>query len=127
MLSFMNMINPYRISIDLDLCVLSDMKGKIRVYARWRPLSDKEIREGEPSVLTSSDEFTIEHPWKDDKPKQHQFDHIFDHFATQEQVFEDTKVQPQVPRAFFCHEFKDLYSYTISAPHHNSSLLIVVE
>lgn len=72
------------------------MKGKIRVYARWRPLSDKEIREGEKLMLTSCDEFTIEHPWKDDKIKQHQFDHIFDQFATQEEVFEDTKVPLQV-------------------------------
>ncbi|XP_024387891.1 kinesin-like protein KIN-14I isoform X2 [Physcomitrium patens] len=71
--------------------MMEDMKGKIRVYARWRPLSDKEIREGEKLMLTSCDEFTIEHPWKDDKIKQHQFDHIFDQFATQEEVFEDTK------------------------------------
>lgn len=68
------------------------MKGKIRVYARWRPLSDKELRENQRLVLSSPDEFTIEHPWKDDKAKQHQFDHVFDHFSTQEQIFEDTKV-----------------------------------
>jgi hypothetical protein len=43
-------------------------------------------------VLSSPDEFTLEHPWKDDKPKQHQFDHVFDQFATQEQIFDDTKV-----------------------------------
>lgn len=77
------------------------MKGKIRVYARWRPLSEKEVKGGEQSVLTSCDEFSIEHPWKDDKIKQHQFDHIFDEFATQEQVFEDTKVFSQVPPNFF--------------------------
>ncbi|XP_024363319.1 kinesin-like protein KIN-14I isoform X2 [Physcomitrium patens] len=71
--------------------MMEDMKGKIRVYARWRPLSEKEVKGGEQSVLTSCDEFSIEHPWKDDKIKQHQFDHIFDEFATQEQVFEDTK------------------------------------
>jgi len=68
------------------------MKGKIRVYARWRPLSEKEHRENQRSVLSSPDEFTLEHPWKDDKPKQHQFDHVFDQFATQEQIFDDTKV-----------------------------------
>lgn len=84
--------NPHRMQL-IVISVYSDMKGKIRVYARWRPLSDKEIREGEQSVLTSCDEFSIEHPWKDDKMKQHQFDRIFDHFATQEHVFEDTKVQ----------------------------------
>lgn len=68
------------------------MKGKIRVYARWRPLSTKEVKERQQNVLTAPDEFTVEHPWKDDKPKQHQYDHVFDHHATQEEVFEDTKV-----------------------------------
>lgn len=68
------------------------MKGKIRVYARWRPLSEKEERENQRNVLVAPDEFTIEHPWKDDKPKHHQFDHVFDHHASQEEIFEDTKV-----------------------------------
>ncbi|XP_024384676.1 kinesin-like protein KIN-14I isoform X2 [Physcomitrium patens] len=71
--------------------MMEDMKGKIRVYARWRPLSSKEVKERQQNVLIAPDEFTIEHPWKDDKPKQHQFDHVFDHHATQEEVFEDTK------------------------------------
>ena len=68
------------------------MKGKIRVYARWRPISEKELSEGQKTVLISPDEFTLEHPWKDDKSKQHQFDHVFDGNATQEEVFESTKV-----------------------------------
>ncbi|CAK9866803.1 unnamed protein product [Sphagnum jensenii] len=71
--------------------MMEDMKGKIRVYARWRPLSEKEHRENQRNVLSSPDEFTLEHPWKEDKPKQHQFDHVFDQFATQEQIFNDTK------------------------------------
>jgi len=70
---------------------ITDMKGKIRVYARWRPLSDKELRDRERLVLAAPDDFTIEHPWRDEKTKQHQFDQVFDNFATQEQVFEDTK------------------------------------
>lgn len=77
----------------LDLWENADMKGKIRVYARWRPLSSKEVRERQQNVLIAPDEFTIEHPWKDDKPKQHQFDHVFDHHASQEEVFEDSKVR----------------------------------
>jgi hypothetical protein len=48
---------------------IADMKGKIRVYARWRPLSTKEVKERQQNVLTAPDEFTVEHPWKDDKPK----------------------------------------------------------
>lgn len=69
----------------------ADMKGKIRVYARWRPLSEKEIREHQKMALQSPDEFTVEHPWKDEK-KQHQFDHVFDDVSTQDMIFEDTKV-----------------------------------
>eukprot|EP00250_Pteridium_aquilinum_P014168 c21823_g1_i1 orf=2-1138(+) len=71
--------------------MMEDMKGKIRVFARWRPLSEKEKSENQKLVLTAPDEFTLEHPWKDDKPKQYQFDHVFDEYSTQEQIFEDTK------------------------------------
>lgn len=71
--------------------MMEDMKGKIRVYARWRPLSEKEVSDGQKSVLASPDEFTLEHPWKEDKPKQHQFDHVFDCNTTQDQIFENTK------------------------------------
>lgn len=68
------------------------MKGKIRVYCRLRPLNEKEDAEKERYVLTSLDEFTVEHPWKDDKVKQHMYDQVFDGYATQEDVFEDTRV-----------------------------------
>lgn len=68
------------------------MKGKIRVYCRQRPLSEKEMAQKERDVLTIMDEFTIEHPWKDDKTKQHVYDRVFDGDATQEDVFDDTRV-----------------------------------
>lgn len=68
------------------------MKGKIRVYCRRRPLTDKEINEKDRDVLTSTDEFTIEHPWKEDKSKQFVYDRVFDQHATQEHVFHDTRV-----------------------------------
>ena len=68
------------------------MKGKIRVFCRLRPLSEKEISEKDRGQLTSIDEFTVEHPWKDDKAKQHMYDRVFDGSATQEDVFEDTRV-----------------------------------
>lgn len=70
---------------------IEDMKGKIRVFCRIRPLTQIEIVERERSVLTSLDEFTVQHPWKDDKLKQHIYDHVFDGSATQEDVFEDTR------------------------------------
>ncbi|KAJ6301270.1 hypothetical protein OIU77_015557 [Salix suchowensis] len=70
---------------------IEDMKGKIRVFCRLRPLSEKEIYEKDRGLLTSIDEFTAEHPWKDDKAKQHIYDRVFDGNATQEDVFEDTR------------------------------------
>ncbi|WVZ10616.1 hypothetical protein V8G54_015146 [Vigna mungo] len=70
---------------------IEDMKGKIRVYCRLRPLSEKEIANKERDSLTTVDEFTVEHPWKDDKSKQHMYDRVFDGYATQEDVFEDTR------------------------------------
>lgn len=70
---------------------IEDMKGKIRVFCRLRPLNNKEIVEKERQVLMGSDEFTVEHPWKDEKTKQHIYDRVFDGNATQEDVFEDTK------------------------------------
>ncbi|KAK6916933.1 MyTH4 domain [Dillenia turbinata] len=69
---------------------IEDMKGKIRVYCRLRPLSEKEITDKERNVLTSVDEFTVEHPWRDDK-KQHMYDRVFHNCGTQEDVFEDTR------------------------------------
>ena len=68
------------------------MKGKIRVYCRLRPLSDKERADNEKNIVICADEFTVEHPWKDDKAKQHIYDRVFDGTAIQEDVFEDTKV-----------------------------------
>ncbi|OAY80722.1 Kinesin-like calmodulin-binding protein [Ananas comosus] len=69
---------------------IEDMKGKIRVFCRLRPLSDKEIAEREKNVVVSPDEFTVAHPWKDDKSKQHIYDRVFDQNASQDEVFEDT-------------------------------------
>ncbi|CAI0396392.1 unnamed protein product [Linum tenue] len=51
--------------------MIEDMKGKIRVYCRLRPLNEKEIAGRERQIVSSTDEFTVEHPWKDDKAKQH--------------------------------------------------------
>ncbi|GMP26851.1 hypothetical protein CsSME_00003118 [Camellia sinensis var. sinensis] len=59
------------------------MKGKIRVFCRLRPLSEKEIAEKERNVLTSLDEFTVEHQWRDEI-KQHLYDRVFYGKATQE-------------------------------------------
>ncbi|XP_024529488.1 kinesin-like protein KIN-14I [Selaginella moellendorffii] len=71
--------------------MMEDMKGKIRVYCRSRPLVEKELNENQKAVIISADEFTVEHIWKDDKTKQFQFDHVFDEHASQDAIFEDTK------------------------------------
>lgn len=67
------------------------MKGKIRVFCRLRPLSDKEIAQKEGNALQTIDEFTVEHQWKDDI-KQHLYDRVFDGIASQEDVFDDARV-----------------------------------
>ncbi|CAD6261846.1 unnamed protein product [Miscanthus lutarioriparius] len=70
---------------------IEDMKGKIRVFCRLRPLSDKELSFEEKNIVCSPVEFTIAHPWKDEKSKQHIYDRVFDANTSQEEVFEDTK------------------------------------
>ncbi|OMO83366.1 hypothetical protein COLO4_22572 [Corchorus olitorius] len=47
--------------------------------------------EKDRKVLKGLDEFTVEHPWKDDKAKQHSYDRVFDDSATQDDVFGDTR------------------------------------
>ncbi|KAG9154693.1 hypothetical protein Leryth_019043 [Lithospermum erythrorhizon] len=70
--------------------MIEDMKGKIRVYCRLRPLSGKETSVQERSAISSIDEFTVEHLWKDEI-KKHMYDRVFDGITTQEEIFEDTK------------------------------------
>lgn len=81
---------------------LTDMKGKIRVYCRLRPLNEKENIEGEKAIVSAPDEFTLAHPWKDEKSKQHIYDRVFDESASQDVVFEDTKVTYSLMLNMFC-------------------------
>ncbi|PKA52840.1 Kinesin-like calmodulin-binding protein like [Apostasia shenzhenica] len=71
--------------------IIEDMKGKIRVFCRVRPMNEREITESQKSLLVSVDEFTVAHPWKDEKSKQHVYDRVFDENNSQDDVFEDTK------------------------------------
>ena len=71
---------------------IEDMKGKIRVFARTRPLSEKEKRENQTFSLSFPDAFTMEHPWRDERlPRSYNFDRVFGADSTQAEVFEDTK------------------------------------
>eukprot|EP01025_Chloroclados_australasicus_P032418 TRINITY_DN32899_c0_g1_i1.p1 TRINITY_DN32899_c0_g1~~TRINITY_DN32899_c0_g1_i1.p1 ORF type:complete len:1110 (-),score=97.44 TRINITY_DN32899_c0_g1_i1:611-3745(-) len=67
--------------------MMEDMKGKIRVYARIRPLLSTE---SQTMALKVPDIFTIQHKWKD-LQREYIFDTIFGPDSSQEQVFEDTK------------------------------------
>lgn len=71
--------------------IIEDMKGKIRVYCRARPMSTSELERGNHSVVTFPDEVTIDL----DTGKGHKqfvYDQCFGANSTQEQVFEDTEM-----------------------------------
>ncbi|XP_071110400.1 uncharacterized protein [Haliotis cracherodii] len=69
--------------------MVEDMKGKIRVYCRARPLSGSEKDRGNFSVLKSADEYSIEVS-SQRGIKEFQFDQVFMESSTQEKIFEDT-------------------------------------
>ncbi|XP_065060252.1 myosin-2 heavy chain-like [Rhopilema esculentum] len=71
--------------------MVEDMKGKIRVYARCRPLSTSEKERGNYSAVKSPDEYSLivdTHRG----PKEFQYDSVFMPDSTQEKVFEDTSM-----------------------------------
>ena len=69
---------------------IEDMKGKIRVYCRIRPMLDFEKSRGQVMAIETPDELTIALKWKD-KKREFCFDAVFDGATQQEKVFEDTK------------------------------------
>ena len=71
---------------------MEDMKGKIRVYARVRPMLPFEGEKGQTESLLVQDELTLSHFWKEEKkPREYIFDQVFDQDATQDDVFAGTK------------------------------------
>ena len=70
---------------------LEDLKGKIRVYCRARPMNAEEIRKNTTNVLTTPDEFTINCEMKNGGMKTFVFDSVFGPDSTQEDIFEETK------------------------------------
>ena len=71
---------------------LEDAKGKIRVFARVRPLLGFEEAKGQGFALGMPDELTVCHAWKDEKkPREYGFDGVFGPDAGQAAVFEDTR------------------------------------
>ena len=69
---------------------MEDMKGKIRVYCRVRPLLQFEKDRGQEMAVNIPDELTINLNWKD-KKREFNFDAVFTGDTTQEKVFADTK------------------------------------
>ncbi|XP_033750853.1 kinesin-like protein KIN-14E [Pecten maximus] len=67
-----------------------DMKGKIQVYCRARPLSRSEKERGNVSVLKSPDDKSITVD-SSSGPKPFTFDKVFMENSTQEQIFKDTE------------------------------------
>eukprot|EP00798_Chlamydomonas_sp_ICE-L_P023238 gene23238-30462_t len=71
---------------------MQDMRGKIRVFCRVRPMLKFELDRGQQFGLNLPDELTITHPWKEEKKhREYNFDTVFNPGCNQDQVFEDTK------------------------------------
>ena len=71
--------------------MLEDMKGKIRVYCRVRPLSKTEKSNKNKSAVTALDDYTVK-VTSSRGDKEFQFDQIFTESHSQENVFEDTNM-----------------------------------
>lgn len=69
---------------------MEDLKGKIRVFCRVRPMLKFEKEKGQTAALNIPDELTCELMWKD-KKREFNFDTVFKPGTSQDQVFEDTK------------------------------------
>jgi hypothetical protein len=72
---------------------LEDLKGKVRVYARFRPFSNSEKAVPERFVpcYKITDETSLEVGMVKNRMKQYSFDAVFGPESTQEEVFEDSK------------------------------------
>ncbi|GCB68529.1 hypothetical protein scyTo_0013839 [Scyliorhinus torazame] len=68
--------------------MVEDLKGKIRVFCRIRPLSKSELARGSQCIVHSPDEYTV--TIKSSRAaKEFQFDQIFNCSTSQEEIFRD--------------------------------------
>ena len=72
---------------------LEDLKGKVRVYCRIRPLTQSERADPAKAQSCCSiiDEVSLTVGTQRNRVKEYSFDAVFGEFSTQEDVFEDTK------------------------------------
>lgn len=70
---------------------LEDLKGKIRVYCRIRPMNRSEVSKKCNNILTISDEFTVNSETKQGQIKPFVYDSVFGPNSSQDEIFEDTK------------------------------------
>ena len=64
---------------------MEDMKGKIRVFARVRPVLPFETQRGATNALVIPDVLSLHHMWKD-KKREYAFDSVFEPGTPQETV-----------------------------------------
>jgi hypothetical protein len=75
--------------------MLEDMKGKIRVFARCRPMSESEKQRGCSTCVNFVDDRTIEVTGTGaggGGPKQYMFDAVFGPDGSQDEIFQDTEM-----------------------------------
>lgn len=70
---------------------IETMKGKIRVFARCRPMDANELKRSCKPIVDYEDEYTIKVKVKSNTVKPFLFDAAFTPEATQEEVFEDCR------------------------------------
>ena len=87
-------INRERVLRKKYFNTIEDLKGKIRVYCRLRPLTTVEQRtqQNQPSFADVVDPFTLVIN-SSKGAKEFHFDRVFSPYDTQETVFEDTHVK----------------------------------
>ena len=71
--------------------MIEDMKGKIRVYARCRPMAQYEIEKQCKPVVSFPDEYTVELAMEKGTPRQFAWDCAFTPASTQEETYEETE------------------------------------
>jgi hypothetical protein len=72
---------------------MEDMKGKIRVFARVRPILNFETQRGATNALIIPDVLSLHHMWKD-KKREYNFDAVFEAGASQDTVTTAPHTQP---------------------------------